>query len=257
MQYDEKLSSGVVVVTGATGGLGQELVRAFVQRNVKVAALARDAQSLEKMAKEFGGNGSFLPFKVDLENLASIKTVFKDIGSKAGPITVLMNNAAVYPKRDFLDETPQSFARTININLCASQACSVFALHNMVQSGYGKIVNVTSFADLHPTHLSSAYSVSKGAQKILTRAILADIGDRFPDIILNDWVPGALNTKMGLADGIDPKISAEWGVKLALWHDRELSGKTFERNNEVVPPKSKKQKIQDFILGKRKSALHL
>ena len=112
----------------------------------------------------------------------------------------------------------------------------------------GRILNVATFADMHPLPASSAYSVSKGAARIFTRALIADIGDRFPGIVVNDWMPGMLKTGMGIPDGLEPSQAARWGAKLALWHDPSLTGTTWEMGAEIPPPRSLKRRLADRVL---------
>jgi len=160
----------------------------------------------------------------------------------------LINNAAVYPRRDFLEETGASFMDSIATNLGGTVACSRAALNSMVETGQGRILNVATFADLAPLPASSAYSVSKGAARILTRALVSDLGDRFPGIVISDWMPGMLATRMGIADGLAPHVSARWGAELALWHDPSLNGTTFEMDREILPPRGLKGKLKDLLL---------
>jgi hypothetical protein len=94
--------------------------------------------------------------------------------------------------------------------------------------------------------------VSKGAARILTRALVADICDRFPDIVINDWMPGSLATDMGIAEGLDPALAARWGVSLALWHDRSLTGTVWERDTEQLPMRSLKGRIKDALLMRKR-----
>ena len=118
----------------------------------------------------------------------------------------------------------------------------------MTRSGAGRIVNVGSFADLAPQPASSAYSVSKGAARILTKALVADFSDRFPDIVITTWMPGIMATDMGRPDGLDPGVAARWGAELALWRDRSLNGAIFERDREILEPHSLKRRVRDRLL---------
>jgi short-subunit dehydrogenase len=127
-------------------------------------------------------------------------------------------------------------------------ACSRLALEDMVNRGSGRIVNVTSFADLAPIAASSAYSVSKGAARIFTRALVADLEGRFPEIVISDWIPGALRTAMGLPDGIHPADAARWGAQLALSSDPSLNGTLWERNNEVLEQQSLKRRVFNRLM---------
>lgn len=237
-------SAHVAVVTGASLGLGRALAIQLAKRGIAVAGIARNADTLNE------GLNDFPVHKVigDVSDPASIKSAFADIRDTLGHPTILINNAALYPHRDVLDETPDSFMATMAVNLGGPFACCHEVLPAMVAAGKGRIINVATFADLRPAPLSAAYSVSKGAARILTRALVADLGDRFPDIIINDWVPGALRTRMGLTDGIDPDTAASWGVSLALLEDRFLNGLVFDRNREHQQPQSLKQRLKARIL---------
>jgi short-subunit dehydrogenase len=131
-------------------------------------------------------------------------------------------------------------------------ACSHAALTDMTRRGRGRILNVATFADLHPLAAASAYSVSKGAARILTRALLADVGDRFPGIVISDWLPGMLATDMGIPDGLSPRTAAAWGARLALMADPALSGSIFEMDREVLPPRGLKGRLKDMLLLRRR-----
>lgn len=246
------LRQDIAVVTGAGTGLGRELALNLSRRGVRVVGFGRRADMLAETALLAGP--SFVSVELDVSNANAVKTNMSKISDELGFIGLLVNNAAVYPRLDFLDETPQTFMSTVAINLGGMVACSHAALQGMAQRGYGRILNVSTFADLSPIPNSSGYAVSKGAAKVLTRALIADICDRFPDIVINDWMPGALATEMGIQDGLDPKVAASWGASLALCHDRALTGTTWERDTEQLVPRSLKGRIKDLLLMQKRIA---
>jgi NAD(P)-dependent dehydrogenase (short-subunit alcohol dehydrogenase family) len=235
----------LAIVTGASGGLGRALSVALCKRGVTVAGFGRRAHELNQTQTLAGP--LFHPVVVDVADPASVAAGFRQ-AEDLGPITILINNAAVYPRRDILDETPDSFAATLNTNLGGVMTCTHEALKRMVGTGAGRIVNVASMADIAPLPASAAYAVSKGAGRILTRALVADLGDRFPRIVISDWLPGMLATGMGIADGLDPAVAAEWGATLALWDDPSLNGTLWEQNRELLPPRSLKRRLRDKVL---------
>ena len=243
----------IAVVTGASLGLGKALALTFAERGIAIAGIARNGDALDAAFR----NHSVHQVIADVSNPSEVKHAFDDIRRQIGNPTILINNAAVYPHRDILDETPDSFMNTVNINLGGAFACCHAVLPTMVEQGHGRIINVATFADVRPAPLAAGYSVSKGAMRILTRALLADLGDRFPRIVINDWIPGALQTRMGLADGIPPEDAARWGVHLALMDDPALSGRIFERNREHIPGKSLKGKIKERLLGQTRQPVRL
>lgn len=242
-----KARDGIAVVTGAGRGLGRALSLELAARGRTVAGLGPNEGTLAETAALCPVPGAFHPIVCDVSDYDRARAAF-DAVRRIGPIEILINNAAVYPHRDFLDETPETFMRTLATNLGGMVACTRFALDDMVSRGAGRIVNVTSFADLGPIAASSAYSVSKGAGRIFTRAIVADLHDRFPGIVVSDWIPGPLRTSMGIPEGLDPDDAARWGVELALSNDPSFNGTLWERNNEVLEPVSLKRRLFNRVL---------
>ncbi|WP_299937942.1 SDR family oxidoreductase [uncultured Pelagimonas sp.] len=246
---------GIAIVTGAGSGLGRALATELVEKGFTVAGTGRRQSALDETRDRLGQN--FLPIQMDVADGVAVSEGFSELVSHHGDIAILINNAAVYPRRDFLAESPDSFAQTLQINLGGVLNCSHAALQNMAPRGEGRILNVATFADLNPLPASSAYSVSKGAARILTRAMIADLSDRFPDIVISDWMPGMLQTEMGIPDGIPPKQSAVWGARLALMRDPSLTGSVFEMGSEILPPRGLKGKIKDVLLLRRQKPRQL
>lgn len=250
LDIPQKIRDGVAIVTGAGTGLGRALSRELISRGVQVVGLGRRQAPLDEVAQS-AASDRFHPISVDIGNWDDLAPVFTHIQTKIGLPTLLINNAAIYPHRDILDETPQSFMQTVDVNLGGVFNCCHGVLPQMVDQGFGRIINIGSFADISPAPVSSAYSVSKGAARILTRALVADLGDRFPDIVISDWMPGVLNTQMGLSTGLDPKVAAILGVNLALWHERGLNGLVFDRDQEMQPLLSFKRRLFNKVTGRK------
>lgn len=241
--------NGIAIVTGAGGGLGRALAVELMARGMAVAGIGRDGAALAQTAGQ--GGGRFVALVADVADPAAVEAAFARLDAEGLVPRILINNAAVYDHADFLTAPPAYLDHAMAVNFGGTVTCTRAALQRMVQAGgRGRIVNVATFADLAPLPGSMAYSVSKGAARIFTRALVADIGDRLPDIVVNDWIPGALATRMGIADGIAPETAARWGAALALWHDRSLQGATFERDREVIAPRSLKRRIKDRLLFK-------
>ncbi|PSL19175.1 SDR family oxidoreductase [Shimia abyssi] len=245
------IRTGMAMVTGAGSGLGRALAIALCAKGQRVAGLGRRAEALDETAELAGDLFTGIP--ADVADWAAVEAAFGQIREIA-PVSILINNAGVYPHRDILDESAASFMQTVDVNLGGMVACTRAALEDMSATGRGRIVNVSSFADIAPAPCAAAYSVSKGACTIFSRALVADLGDRLPDIVVSTWMPGMLATEMGHPDGLAPDVAANWGAALALWHERSLNGAVFEMDREVLPPRGLKGKIKDAVLMRRREA---
>ena len=120
----------------------------------------------------------------------------------------------------------------------------------MMAQTSGRILVVGSFADIAPIPDSSAYSASKGALHALVKAINAELAGDFPDILVNEWVPGALNTGMGIPAGLDPELAAGWGLDIAATGAGGPSGSIYVGNQLQVAPVSLKRRIVGKLLGR-------
>ncbi|TCM49674.1 short-subunit dehydrogenase [Rhizobium sp. PP-F2F-G48] len=247
IRAEERLPTEIAVVTGAGSGLGRALSIELARRGVLVIGMGRRDQALEETGR-FVVAGRFVPEIVDIRDDAAVTRAFADIARRFGDVTILINNAAVHVRRDVLQETYESFMDSVLVNLGGVVSCTNAALASMIRTGTGRIVNVGSFADLSPQPASAAYSVSKGAARIFSQALVADLSDRFPDIVISTWMPGILATDMGLKDGLDPAAAAAWGAELALWRDRSLNGAIFEQDREVLVWPSLKRRLLNKLL---------
>lgn len=237
----------IAVITEASWGLGKELALALVRRGIAVAGIGREPFEAEGV----------LSVAADLRQPEEVARAFDEIRVSLGTPTILINNAEIYPDRDILDETPATFMDTLQLNLGGAFNCCHEVLPDMVANGSGRIINVVTFADVSPAPLAAGYSVSKGALRILTRALVADLGDRFPGIVVTDWVPGTHQPRKGIPDGVDPVVAAEWGATLALLRQPEINGRVFLRDREHQPPRSLKGRVKDRVLGRGRVRIRL
>jgi NADP-dependent 3-hydroxy acid dehydrogenase YdfG len=240
------LAKKVVMITGVGGGLGQALAVAFASEGSKVVGIARREQSLRETAALVNSE-LFLGCISDVTDFLQLELAAKQAVERFGRIDILFNNAAVYPRRSFVDETAQQWleALAVNVNGVANGCKAV--LPHMIAAGYGRIYNVGSFADLAPIADSAAYSASKGAVRALTKAVAADIRGIAADIEVHEWIPGHLKTRMSGFTGLDPAVAAGWAVELASIEHARTPNCIFENNREWLPPKGLKERIRDRL----------
>lgn len=237
----------VVIVTGAGSGLGRELAIKFTNAGARVIGLGRNVDKLKKTG-EIIENSLYEYFTVDVSNFKQIKNACDDIILNHGHIDILFNNAAIYPKINFLDETDEQWQHAININLNGVANCCKAILPIMIKHNYGKIYNLGSWADMAPIANSAAYSCTKGAIHSLTKAIYADIAHLNLNIEVHEWIPGHLKTQMSEFTGMEPSIAAQWGLEIVNRDNISSKNCIFTNNQEWHPPKSLKQKLKLLLL---------
>lgn len=244
------LKDKVVVISGAGSGLGRALSLAFCREGAKVIGLGRQAATLQETHAMIVAEikaASFQFYALDISDIVAVKTTIGDVLVKHGAIDYLYNNAAVYPKVNFLEESADDFAQAIAINIVGMANLCKAVLPSMIQQKTGRIFNLGSWADLSPIADSAAYSASKGAVHALTKAIAVDIAHHDVDVQVHEWIPGHLNTQMSDFTGIDPALSASWGLMLAQ-RQNDKKNTLFDRDQEWLPPKSLKQRLKDKLL---------
>jgi NADP+-dependent farnesol dehydrogenase len=149
----EKWRGKVAVVTGASAGIGAEIVRDLARNGIKVVALARRVEVIEEIKEQLGSvPGEIIAIKCDVSSLESIKETFKAIEQKFGAVNILVNNAGVGINAAILEKEPteqldEKFDQIINTNFAGLVYVTRYAYPLMLKSDdYGMIVNINSIA---------------------------------------------------------------------------------------------------------------
>ncbi|MEM1414738.1 MAG: SDR family oxidoreductase [Myxococcota bacterium] len=204
------LEGKVVIVTGAGSGVGRGLAAGFCGDGAQVVGFGRTAADLEETAERYG-QGRMSSVVGDLGSAEDIERLFAETEARHGRVDVLVNNAALYPKVLFLEQSMDDFEAALRVNVVGMARTCHRALPGMLERGYGRIVNVGSFAHLGPIPTAAVYSVSKGAVDVLTRALAVEI--THPNVRINHWIPGIYRTRMTPDAGEDP-MSAYAGCRV-------------------------------------------
>jgi NAD(P)-dependent dehydrogenase (short-subunit alcohol dehydrogenase family) len=224
-----QLQNKCVVITGAGSGVGRGYAIGFCADGARVLGIGRTQADLEETARLCaGGRMSFVVG--DVSRPADVALLFERAREQFGAVDVLVNNAATYPKRPFLDTSPEEWVATIGTNVNGVALCCRAALPSMLERGHGRIINIGSFAWRKPIANSAAYSASKGAVRALTRAIAAEIDhERYPDVLVNELVPGMVRTRMSEV-GEEPAAVYQHVRFVAGLPSGGPHGKTFDRS---------------------------
>ncbi|UUN30709.1 SDR family NAD(P)-dependent oxidoreductase [Streptomyces sp. FIT100] len=181
------------LITGAGGALGRATTLRLAADGHPVAALDADGPALEETAEAVEkAGGTVLPLTVDLRDAAAVGAAFATAGRRLGPVGVLVNNAAVYPSRPFLQVPLAEYDDVQAVNQRAYWICAQTAARAMTGRGGGAIVNIASITMHGGWPDLAAYVATKGAAVALTRALARELGEH--EIRVNCVSPGAFPT---------------------------------------------------------------
>ena len=165
----------IVLITGATGGVGQGLCRYFCERGATVLALGRNRDLLEQLGKDMGGN--YNPVAVDVTDLSGLKAAVRSVTDKIGDVDILVNNAGAATATALANLTPESWQQDINLNLTGAYHCVETVKEAMFARREGVIINIGSVNSLstlgHP-----AYSAAKAGLISYTKSLAVEYGPK-------------------------------------------------------------------------------
>jgi NAD(P)-dependent dehydrogenase (short-subunit alcohol dehydrogenase family) len=160
----QQSSPRVVVVTGASGGIGRATARAFAARGDTVALLARGSEGLEAAAKDVRARGAVaLPITVDTSDAAAVEAAAARVEDELGPIDVWVNVAFTSVFARFVDIEPEEFERVTKVTYLGYVNGTRTALRRMLPRDHGAIVQVGSTLAYRGIPLQSAYCGAKHA----------------------------------------------------------------------------------------------
>ena len=182
----------IVLVTGASRGIGREIAKELAQKGYKVIAnYNKSREEAEKLQRE---NKNIEIYKADVSKREEVSKMVQEVIKKYGKIDVLINNAGISQEKLFTDVTDEDWNTMINNNLYSVFCVTQEVLPNMLSRKQGCIINISSIWGMVGASCETIYSVAKAGIDGMTKSLAKELG--LSNIRVNSIAPGYIDTDM-------------------------------------------------------------
>ena len=200
--------SKIVLVTGASRGIGLEAAKHFSKEGYKVIGSSRGDFNLGELI----GDESAISVQLDLMSKESIKNLFADLKSEDLLPSVLVNNAGITKDQLFLRMKDEDWDDVIETNLNGLFRVTKAFIKPMVKNKFGRVINISSVAGLMGNSGQVNYSSSKSAMVGFSRSLAKELGSR--NITSNVVAPGFIETDMTTFLKDDEKVEVSKNIPM-------------------------------------------
>lgn len=198
------------LITGGASGIGKATAMRFLEEGVKVAILDRDETACDQIQEELARLAAVIV--ADVSDSEAVKSAFSDLDDLWGGLDILINNAGISMRHEFLDIPPEEWRRVVDVNLNGVFYVAQAAARRMLQAGSGVIINMGSTNALLGYPFYADYNASKAGVIELTRSMALELA---PDVRVVAVCPGYVMTPMQEAE-YTPQMLAEVNRKIPL-----------------------------------------
>lgn len=204
----------VAIITGASRGIGREIVRTLAKEGIKVIANYNysEEQAIELKKELNKKNINIDIFKADVSKRKEVKALVKYVLNKYGRIDILVNNAGISEYKIFTDETDEDWNKIINTNLYSAFIMCQEVIPNMIHNKIGNIINISSIWGIVGASLEVLYSISKAGMDGLTKSLAKELAPC--NIRVNSVAPGLISTDMNSNLSIEEREQLEKEIPL-------------------------------------------
>ena len=198
----------IVLVTGASRGIGLEAAKHFSKEGYRVIGTSRGDFNLGELI----GDDSAISVQLDLMSKQSIKNLFADLKSQDLLPSVLVNNAGITKDQLFLRMKDEDWDDVIETNLNGLFRITRAFIKPMVKNKFGRVINISSVAGLMGNSGQVNYSSSKSAMVGFSRSLAKELGSR--NITSNVVAPGFIETDMTTFLSVDEKVGVSKNIPM-------------------------------------------
>ncbi len=201
------LKNKVAIVTGGNTGIGQAIVLELAKQGANIVIdYVAHPEATEALEREVAGLGDqCIGVEADVSQIADLKKLVDAAVGKFGHLDVMVNNAGIETRTSVLDTTEDQYDAVMNINLKSAFFGTQLAAQQMIKQGNGgRIVNVTSVHEDWPMPGNTAYCLSKGGMRMLTRTAGVELAPH--NILIVGVGPGAVATPINTSTMDNPAL---------------------------------------------------
>ena len=208
----QSLSGKIMIITGASSGIGRETARRFAPEGVKLVLVARSADKLSALAGELGGDTLAIP--ADLTRPADVDAMLAKTLERFGRVDILFANAGSYVAGDVAEGDPDAWDRIIGINVNGVFRAVRAVLPGMIERRSGDIVVTSSISGHQAIHWEPVYSATKHAVQSFVHGVRRQVAPH--NVRIGSLAPGmVLNELWGVTDPaeIERRVAAHGGLR--------------------------------------------
>lgn len=207
------LNGEVVLVTGASRGIGAAIADLLAARGAKVVGTATTepgAQAITARMAATGGIGKVL----DVTDSAAVETLIEDISQNIGPVSVLVNNAGITRDQILMRMKDEDWNSILDTNLSSVYRTSKAVMRGMMKARKGRIINIASVVGLTGNAGQTNYAAAKAGIIAFSKSLAKEVGSR--GITVNVVAPGFIQTDM--TDALPEAAKQALMGQIALGH---------------------------------------
>ena len=200
----QNLKGKVAYITGAGRGIGRHTALALAQEGVNVGLISRTESELKGVAEEVEAQGVKASYAVaDIADMDQVEQAVARLKAELGSADILINNAGIGARGNFMELPPEKWKKTIEVNLFGTYHVTHAVLPQMLEKNQGDIINISSSSGLKGTAGSTAYSASKFALQGMSEALMQEV--RRENIRVFTMNPSLVATELSFGDKLEEK----------------------------------------------------